>query len=70
MTQISAFTAAEVEVRCSRLQSGDDVRLQSKPGSFLSGGPSLILAIAVGLVMILLFLRMVVFVAGTGHHHL
>jgi hypothetical protein len=68
--QISAFTVTEVEVRCSRLHAGDDVRLQSKPGNSLSGGPSLILAIAVALIMILLFLRMVVFVAGTGHHHL
>jgi hypothetical protein len=44
--------------------------VKSKHGNRLGGGSNLLLALAVVLAMLLLFLRMVAFVAGPGHHHL
>ena len=41
--------------------------LRTKPRNRLGGASSLLLAIVVGLILVLLFLRMVAFVAGTHH---
>lgn len=41
-----------------------------KPRKAKDTGPNLVLAIVVFLAMLLLFLRMVVFVTGHGHHGL
>lgn len=43
-------------------------KLKMRMRNYISA--DLLVAFAVFLVMLLLFLRMVIFVAGSGHHHL